>query len=232
MMRLFAFLLLTTSVAYAQVAEKETFTVTFDSTNQGYRPVTDSKSVLKAGVGLPLFRHSSVSSTWKTIGLDATYEYKIGNAISLLGSLEMNYGFGMRAWLYTIELPIGMRYYFSIGKKMKNRINTNSMFRYYVSLRTENALFSNLYYDDNPYNEKYYRGTFVSYRTNVSKYNEAFNLMQYAYFQLGSQFKIKTTNYLDVNVIIPVSALIYHKQEFTLADPALISIKYGLFWSK
>ncbi|QIP15357.1 hypothetical protein G8759_23380 [Spirosoma aureum] len=232
MIRLFTFFFLMAHLAPAQVVDKKNYTITYDSTSQAYKPVPDSKQLIKTGLNLPFFRQSSVSAPWKSVGVEAAIEHKIKPDISLLGALEMNYGFGNRAWLYSVDLPISVRYYFSIGRKMKKRVDPHGFFRHYVAIRAENSLFSNLLYNDNPFTEKYYRGQFVNYRTNVSKYNEAFNLFQYAYVQVGSQFKIKTNKYLDINAVVPITALIYNKLEYTLATPAYVTIKYGLFWQK
>ncbi|GAB3046792.1 hypothetical protein GCM10027185_58380 [Spirosoma pulveris] len=63
-------------------------------------------------------------------------------------------------------------------------------------------------------------------------YNESFNLLQHSYFQIGSQFRISKNNYLDVNAVIPIPSLIYHKTDLTLSTPAIINIKYGVAWQK
>ena len=116
---------------------------------------------------------------------------------------------------------------------MKNRANPHDFFSPYVAFQTHNVLFTSLSYDSpKPNIERYYRAQFLDHNTNVGKLDEAFNRLQYAYFQVGSQFKLAQSRYVDVNFIIPVSQLIYNKTELTLATPAIINVKYGLFWQK
>lgn len=57
-------------------------------------------------------------------------------------------------------------------------------------------------------------------------------MLQLAYFQIGTQLKVAKTNYLDMNVVVPVSSLVYTKSDMTLAVPAYVNIKYGLAWQK
>ena len=227
------FLWLITIKAHAQIVNKDTFTVVDNFTSQLHTSIPPAKRLIKAGINLPLFRQSSISSIWKSVGMNISVEQKISNHAAILGALETNYGFSKQAQLYMIELPVELRYYFSIGKKMKERADPRSFFRHYVSLRTYNALFSSIYFTDRTgINRRYYRGQFLDHITNTGKYDEAFNLLQNAYFQIGSQFQIKRNHYLDVNVVVPFSVLIYNKQELTLATPAVFTVKYGIAWSK
>jgi|GEM_PF-3551589 len=232
MIRVLFFILIPFTLTYAQISREKEYTITYDSASQAIIPVPALHRLIKTGVNLPLYRESSVSVPWKSVGMDIIVEQKVTRDVSVLGGIETNYGFNRNKQLYTIELPIEVRYYFSIGKKMKKRVDPHSMFRYYLAYHTYNALFSSYYYKAPDLAELYYRGNFVGYRTNIGKYNEAFNFLLNAYFQLGYQLKIKSGNYLDVNGVIPITALIYNKQESSLAFPAYVTIKYGLFWGK
>ncbi|GAB3785791.1 hypothetical protein GCM10028818_48030 [Spirosoma horti] len=221
------------SVPFAGYAQDQSVSAPSDSVQYPYNPIAKAQQLIKAGVGLPLFRQSSVSPPFKTVALDVTVEHKIKNGLSLIGGLETHYCFSQYAQLYTIELPLGLRYYFSLGKRMRNRPDPHSFFSYYIALQTHNALFSSLFYDTpNPGAQRYYRGRSLSYDTNVGKYDEAFNMMQHAYIQVGSQFRLPKSTYLDVNVVVPVAQLVYTKYELTLATPAYINIKYGVAWQK
>ena len=168
-----------------------------------------------------------------TLALDVTMEQKILKGLSIVGSVETAYDFSRYAQLYSLNIPLGLRYYFSAGKRMKNRADPHSFFSHYVGIETYNTIFANLYYDTpNPSVQHYYRGQMLDHNTNVGNYSEALNLMQFAYVKIGSQFKIKRSNYLDINAVIPIPNLIYHKTEYTLSTPAVITIKYGVFWQK
>lgn len=221
------------AIPFAGYSQDQTFSATPDSVQYQYNPVAKARQLVKAGVGLPLFRQSSVSPVFKTVALDVTMEHKIKNGLSIIGGLETHYCFSQYAQLYTIELPIGLRYYFSLGKRMRNRPDPHGFFSYYIALQTHNALFSSLFYDTpNPGVQRYYRGRRLDYDTNVGKYDEAFNMMQHAYFQVGSQFKLSKSSYLDVNVVVPVAQLVYTKNDLALATPAYVTIKYGIAWQK
>jgi len=229
---LLVLLCLSFTATQAQKVRDRSFMVTYDSTFHETSSVSPTKRLIKAGLSLPLYRLSSVSTAWRSIGMDAVVEQKVNRYFSVLTGIETNYGFSRFGQLFMIELPIEARYYVAIGKKMRQQSPSSSPFRYYLSLQTQNAIFSNLTYKYDGHIEHYYRGRFVDHRTNVSVYNEWFNFMQFAHFRLGAQFKIGTTNYLDVSAAIPVSLLSYNKNEYSLATPSYVSIKYGLFWSK
>lgn len=57
-------------------------------------------------------------------------------------------------------------------------------------------------------------------------------MLQLAYSQIGTQLKMAKTNYLDMNVVIPVAPLVYNKSEYSLAVPAYVTIKYGISWQR
>ncbi|AUD01522.1 hypothetical protein [Spirosoma pollinicola] len=214
-------------------AQETVYSLIPDSTQARVAPVSRARQLVKAGIGLPLFRQSSVSPPFKTLGLDVTLERKIASGLAVVVGLETQYSFSQYAQLYTVELPIGLRYYFSVGKKMKQRNDPHGFFSYYVSLQTHNALFSSLFYDTpNPNVQRYHRGQILDHDTNVGKYDEAFNMMQHAYFQIGSQFKLSGNAYLDINAALPIRKLVYTKSDYTLATPAYINIKYGIAWPK
>lgn len=212
-------------------AQSRVYDVTLDSVQHQYVQDSKAKKLIKAGIGLPLFQQSSVSPTWKTFALDITAEHKINKAISVIGGLETQYSFSQYAQLYNLDMPLGLRYYFSLGKKMKKRDDPHNFFSYYIAVQTHNTLFSSLYYDTpNPAVQRYYRGQFLDHTTNVGKYNEALNFIQHAYFQFGSQFRMSKNNYLDINTFIPIPSLIYHKTDLTLSTPPVINVKYGISW--
>jgi len=199
-------------------------------------PVAAVKRLVKAGVGLPLFRQSSLTPTWKAIGVDITLEHKLTKWLTFSGGLETNISFGRGTQLYSLEMPIGLRYYFSLGKRMKQRVDKHNFFSPYVGLQTHNVLFANLRYNNESGTGPgqsaayYHRGQFVSERTNVGNLNEGFNLLQHGYLVVGSQFRTSVTNYLDVNVVVPAAFLIYHKTDYTLSTPSILTVKYGIFW--
>ncbi|WP_461127335.1 hypothetical protein [Spirosoma aerophilum] len=215
------------------VAQHKGYSLTYDSTQKAPGSVRGSTQLIKTGIGLPLFRQSTISPIWKSVALDVTGERKLNRALSVIGGLETNFSFSREGQLYSLEMPLGLRYYFSIGKRMKSRADRHDFFSPYIAFQTHNVLFTSLSYDSPKTNiERYDRGQFLDHRTNVGRLDEAFNMLQYAYFQAGSQFKLPKNRYVDVNFIIPVSKLIYNKTELTLATPAVVNLKYGLFWQR
>ncbi|GAB3028893.1 hypothetical protein [Spirosoma pulveris] len=145
-------------------AQGRIYDIAFDSVQYQYGRSFKAKQLIKAGVGLPLFQQSSVSPTWKTFALDITAEHKINKAVSIIGGLETQYNFSQYAQLYNLNMPLGLRYYFSLGKRMKKRDDSHSFFSYYIAVQTNNSLFSSLYYDTpNPAVERYYRGQFLDH---------------------------------------------------------------------
>ena len=199
-------------------------------------PVPERRQFIKAGVGLPLFQQSSFTLPWKTIGVGVTLERKLKQGLTVVGGLETNFSFGNYVQLYTLELPLGLRYYFPIGKRMKQRADRHSFFSPYVGLQTHNVLFANMRYSNDLGSglartaATYYRGQLLTSRTNTGNLNEAFNLLQYGYCLAGAQFRVSTSNYLDVNVALPFPGLVYHKTDYTLASPPYVTIRYGIFW--
>lgn len=216
-------------VNYQAVGQDRVHNISEDSVRSTYSPIHRSNRIIKAGLGLPIYRTSAVSPVFFDVAVDVTVEQKLNKNISLVGGLESHYLFSRYAQLYNLELPLGFRYYFSIGNKMKSRVERNSFFRNYIAFQTYNVLFADLTYDlPNPGVQRYYRGQRLDHFTNGGKYQEGLNMLQLAYFELGTQLKIAKTNYLDINVVIPVSRLVYNKSELTLAVPAYFTIKYGL----
>lgn len=226
----FLFVFVITQLAnYQVVGQDRVHSLSEDTIQSTYPSTHRSNQIIKAGIGLPIYRTSGVSPVLIDIAVDVTVEQKLNKNISLIGGLESHYLFSRYAQLYNLELPIGLRYYFSIGKKMKSRADKSSFFRHYVAFQTYNVLFADLTYDlPNPGVQRYYRGRQLDYFTNGGKYQEGLNMLQLAYFEVGTQMKIAKTNYLDVNVVIPISRLVYNKSELTLAVPAYVTIKYGL----
>lgn len=232
MVRFFILLSITAFLIREQVlAQNSVYNLAQDSIQQQPLPAPEIKRLIKGGIGLPLFRQSSVSPTWITLAPTVTIEQKIRKGLSVIGRVETDFGFSRYAQLYSLEIPIGLRYYFSLGSRMRKRADRHSFFSHYIGFETHHVIFANLYYDTpNPHVQNYYRGQILDHTTNVGNYSETLNLMQYAYFRIGSQFKIARVNYLDVNVVIPMPNLIYNKTEFTLSTPALINVNYGITW--
>ena len=237
MLRNLLFLSLFPGLVWAQTLTdqqlKQTFSID-DSVGTPTKPVPFIRQLTKGGLNLPLLQQSSVTPSWLTIGVNLTREYKLNRALALVGGIETNFSFSSGARLYSLEVPVGLRYYFSLGQRMKKRADRHSFFSHYVAFQTHNVLFANLRYDNESgrYHmmSNYYRGKFLNRVTNVGNYEEAFNMLEYAYFQIGSQIKLGRSNYLDVNVALPISLLT--KTEYTLITPALLTLKYGIAWQK
>ncbi|WP_460953983.1 hypothetical protein [Spirosoma litoris] len=231
MIRLHIFCLLVSLPAFCQVRVIDQF----DSTGSiAPSPFSTKTHLLKAGVGLPLFRQSSVSPAWKVIGLDASYEKIIWSGLVVSAGLETNYGFGPGSQLFTVEMPLALKYYLPIWKKKQLASNKSIFFNPYIAFQTQNVLFANLRANAESawgiVASTYYRGQFLKQRTNIGIINEGFNLLQFGYCTVGGQFRVSTTNYLDLNVVVPISALTFHKSEYALYMPAYVTLKYGVFW--
>lgn len=207
-----------------------------DETESHELPTAKQKQLIKAGVSLPLLRQSTFTPYWLAVGLNAAIERKLSNGLVVTGGLESNYSFSQGLRLYSLEMPVGLRYYFSVGKRMRQRADRHSFFSHYVSLQTHNVLLANLQYANDPRPRSdlrnYYRGQLSTQTVNVGVINEPFNMLQHAYFQLGSQFRVSRSSYLDVNVVVPAPFLIYHKFDYTLSTPSLINISYGIAWPR
>jgi len=187
--------------------------------------------IIKAGISLPLLKQSSFTPLWYTGGINATMERKIKGGLGILVSAEANYGFSKGARLFTIETPVALRYYFSLGKTMRKRLDKHSFFSHYVALQTHNVFISNLHYD--PVGplvdiQRYERGKITNTINNSGVYNDAYDLMQFVNLQLGSQFRIGRDKFLDINVLLPIP--VYYKYNYVIATPALLNVKYGIVW--
>ncbi|WP_155297313.1 hypothetical protein [Spirosoma aerolatum] len=237
MKHLFTVLWLFCSSAGAQTSLSEPNRV-FDSgkepTDTLASPVPNRTRLIKAGLTLPLFRQSSFAPTWLTAGLQVGMEQKMKSGFALVGRLETNYSFQKGIQLYTVEMPLGVRYYFSVGRHMRQRADRHSFFSHYVAFQTHNVLFANAQYNQGyriRYDlMKYSRGQMLDHIVNEGEVNESFYFLQYGYFQVGSQLQLGVNKYLDIDATIPISPLIHHRGSYTLSTPSLVTIRYGLFW--
>jgi hypothetical protein len=192
---------------------------------------TPSKQLIKVGLALPILRQSSFRGFYKTLALNAFVEQKIG-AFSLLSGLQANVGFANGSNLFQLELPFDLRYYFPIGRRMKQRQDKHSFYSYYVGIHTQNNIYTRLKYTQGPGLsyfdiDRYQRGQILSQTVNNGLIHESFNFLQYAHLQIGRQYKPLERYFLDVNIVIPVSALVYNKWDYTLASPAFATVTFG-----
>jgi hypothetical protein len=203
-----------------------------DSIGQNLTLIPAMKTLIKAGVGLPLFQKSGFVLGWFTTGFDALTEHKIKGGLTVMAGAEVNLSFTQGAQLYAVNMPLGLRYYFSIGKRMKRRADRHSFFSHYVSLNSQNALLSNVLYSTDMSSstalQYYSRSQRVTQITNTGVFTEWFSLAQFVYFRVGSQVALPKDKYLDVSVAVPLS--LYRKSDYSLITPAYITIKYGLAW--
>lgn len=193
-------------------------------------PVPISKQFIKIGLGLPILRQSSFTGYYKTVAFNVVAERKIVGGLSMLIGLENNFGFETRAKLYSLESPIDLRYYFSIGRRMKQRLDPHSFFSYYVSLHTHNVIFSRLKYSrlgTNGEIDRYKRGELLNQQINYGLIKESLNLLGFAYFQLGVQHRIFNKSFFDINVVLPAPFLVYNKWDYSISSPALVNITFG-----
>jgi hypothetical protein len=232
-MRFLLLLLLMAEPIIAQVGPTVLLGLT-DSTGQSLTPIPTLKKLTKAGVGLPLFQQSGFVSSWITTGFDAITEHKIKGGLAVVAGAEVNLSFTKGAQLYAVNMPIGLRYYFSVGKRMKQRADRHSFFSHYVSLNSQNALISNVLYSTDVSSggvtalQYYSQNQRVTQITNTGVFTEWFNFAQFVYFRVGSQVALPKDKYLDVSVAVPFS--LYRKSDYSLITPPYITIKYGLAW--
>ncbi|GAB3260994.1 hypothetical protein GCM10027347_25740 [Larkinella harenae] len=208
------------------------------STDPVFRPM---RTVLKAGASIPLLRQSSFTGYYAAIALEATVEQKIYKGLAVLGGLDNTFGLAMDGRgtkFYSLEMPVALRYYFSLTRRQKQRTDRHSFFSPYVAIQTHNVLFSQVAYAGSDLSdlERYHRGNVQPYRTPAPVWpngkrglaGDRFDLMQYAFFQLGSQHQLfKKRGHLDVNVIVPIPGLVYNKHDYTLSTPAIVNVKMG-----
>lgn len=156
----FLFIYLVTQLNTRQVTGQDKgYSISTDTIQLTYTPAYKNNQTIKAGIGLPLLRRSSVSPTFIGVAIDVAGERTINRNVSVVGGLESHYLFSRYAQLYSLELPLGLRYYFSVGKKMKRQANAASFFRHYIAFQTHSVLFADLTYNlPNPGVERYYRG--------------------------------------------------------------------------
>lgn len=206
--------------------------------SSGLQPLTTSlakaRTLVKLGVSLPLLWQSSFTGYYAMLALDATAERKLWAGLALVAGLQMNAGFtldGRGAQYYSAEIPVALRYYFSLTRRERQRLDRHSFFSHYVALQTHNLLVSNLSY---PLQrslfdlQRYQRGTIVRTITNSGSVGDRFIWIEYAFLQVGTQHRVFGRYYLDANVVIPVSVLIYNRYEYSLASPPLINLKFGV----
>lgn len=175
---------------------------------------------------------SSIVAHLKNFSIDAVVEHRIWKNTFVTASLEASYGFGQKVEMITMYLPVSIRQYISLNKKKSNRTD---IFRTYIAIQAHNSLYSSFLYDRSRIDlDRYYRGAKLGPIVNSGQYIEGPNLLEYVYIRVGHQFKLGTDSYLDISTVVPFKPLIYTKRSggFTLASPALISIKYGLVFRK
>lgn len=195
--------------------------------------IPKAKTLLKYGASIPLLRQSSFTNYYAMIGLEGIVEQKVVGGVAIVGGIETNVGFslnGQYTRYLSLEMPIALRYYFSLTRREKQRLDRHSFLSNYVALQTSNVLVSSVNYDPQSGNDlqNYYRGQVGRAITNNGRVGDLFLLLNYAYFQIGTQRRVFKRYYIDVNGIVPIAYLIYNRTEYTLATPGLINIKIGL----
>ncbi|RRB06311.1 hypothetical protein [Larkinella rosea] len=222
--------------AYYQTNQTLTDSSTFQSLPT---PLPKANTFLKIGSTLPLLRQSSFTGYYAMLGLEAVVEQKIVGGLTVVGGLETNFGLtldGRGAKYFSLEVPIALRYYFSLTHREKQRPDRHSFFSPYVAIQTYNVLYSNLIYSPEGSLsdlQRYKRKKLESTITNSGSVGDQFIWLDYAVVQLGTQHRILNKYYLDINVLIPVGALAYSKGDWTLAMPPLINVKFGVgYWRK
>ena len=196
-----------------------------------YTADTPSNQLIKVGLALPVLRQSSFRGFYQTVAFNALAERKV-RGFSFLFGLQGNVGFARGGQLFQLELPLDLRYYFSIGRRMKQRSDTHSFWGYYVGIHTQNVIHSRLKYQRGPGLsyfdiDQYERGQILSRSVNSGLIHESFNFMEYVYPQIGFQCKLFDRCFLDANAVVPVSSLVYNKWEYTLASPPFATITFG-----
>lgn len=196
-----------------------------------YERGVPSRQFIKVGVALPILRQNSFRGFYQTIAFNALIEQKVGR-FSFLAGLQANVGFASQSRLFQLEMPLDLRYYFPIGKRMRQCGDNCDFYRYYVGVRTQNTIYSRLkyeralglgYFDI----DRYERGQILSQAVNNGLINESFNFFEYGYLQVGGQWKLFERCFLDANAVIPVSSLTYNKWDYTLSSPAFATITFG-----
>ncbi|GAB4035536.1 hypothetical protein [Spirosoma jeollabukense] len=138
-----------------------------DSTTDQVLPRTPfpvANLLVKIGFSLPLLRQASFTGFYHTLALNGLLEKKLVGGLTLLTGLENNYGFNHLTKYYSLENPIDLRYYFPVGRRMRQRMDPHSFFSYYVALHTHNVVFSRLKYVRFPLAtelDRYYKGNLV-----------------------------------------------------------------------
>ncbi|RYZ47220.1 MAG: hypothetical protein EOP49_22005 [Sphingobacteriales bacterium] len=228
MTRYFLIFILATSTVYSQpTVYTENPTSPPNSVQSANPHFQRMRTLLKVGGTLPLLRQSSFNGYYAAVALDVTVERKLVHGLTVVAGLENAFGLSMRSRntkLYSLEIPLGLRYYFSLTPRQKQRADRHSFFSPYVAFQTHNVLFSRVMKPSRlePYSYLPHR------RNNDEPVGKRFDLLEYAYLQVGSQHQLfRKKGYLDVNLAIPVPALNYNKHDYTVATPALINIKLG-----
>ncbi|GAB3319715.1 hypothetical protein GCM10027299_12510 [Larkinella ripae] len=205
-----------------------------------------NRTLFKAGASLPILRQSSFTGYYAAIALEATAEQKIYKGLTVLAGLDNTFGLaldGRNTKFYSLEMPVALRYYFSLTRQQKQRADRHSFFSPYVAIQTHNVLFSQVAFAGLGLSdlERYHQGNVLPYRTPHpvrldTRWNRAgdrFDLLQYAFLQLGSQHQVlKKRGYLDVNVLVPIPGLIHNKRDYTLSTPSIVNVKLGVYLAR
>ncbi|WP_146624510.1 hypothetical protein [Larkinella arboricola] len=210
-----------------------------DSYQENPEAVYKKRTLLKVGASLPILRQSSFTGYYAALTLDATVEQKVYKGLTVLGGVDITGALAMdgRATkFYSLEMPLALRYYFSLTRRQKQRTDRHSFFSPYVALQTHNVLFNRVIYSGSGLTDLagYYRGRVLRPETNGGliknggRVGDGFTMLDYAYLQVGSQHQVfNKRGYLDINVLVPVRDLIYSKGEYTLSTPGIINVKLG-----
>lgn len=202
-------------------------------------PGPAAKTLVKVGAALPILRQSSFTGYYAALALEATVEQKLYRGLTVLGGIDNTFGRaldGRGTKFYSLDMPLAVRYYFSLTRRQKQRADRHSFFSPYVAIQTHNVIRSRVDYEGRVMTDlaNYHRGT-VSYNNlpvwglpTSGRVGERWNMLEYAYLQVGSQHSVfRQRAYLDVNVAVPVPGLIYNKYEYTLSTPPIVNVKLG-----
>ena len=123
------------------------------------RATVEEKTLVKLGVISPLPSYFGGIGAYGSVGLFAGVERKLLPSLSVQAAVTNRYSYyGKLVYVYSLELPLESRFYYSINRRIRKRKSANNFSNNYLGVSLSNVLFAKAQYNGyDPVTETYSR---------------------------------------------------------------------------
>jgi len=188
------------------------------------RAHVEEKTLIKVGASLPLPAWGGAIGLMGGIGTEFGLERKLTPSFSvqalMTGQIYRN---GDIATHYSASVPVSLRYYYAMARRIRNGRGANNFSGNYLGLQVNNTLFGNQHYD-----QLYFSGGV--YGTRRANAYSGFELASSVALQWGLQRRIGRRGYLEANFTVPIHPILTQRRIPRYFAPFGVTVKVGLGW--